>query len=261
MNDTAIVLCTYHKTFGGDWHKNIFTFRDQNFPVFELAFDNQHGMTREEVSEKYQGIPVTLFDDAFFAEHNFNRPIDYRHRWGSHQNPKYFYAHFRMLSYYIKNPNYKYYWFFDDDVGFSGNLKGLLNDYESYNDDFMAIQAFGKELYPEYNRMNVVSNRMRGSGGVWLGFAPGPGDNYKSTSKHMGCFFPIVRFSNKALAHLLQMNKDGYFGYSEGFVPTSLASDGFYVSSMLNEEDKYFIDTKSDCILKHKHSNFSWSWI
>jgi hypothetical protein len=260
MNDTAVVLCTYPKTFSGDWHTNIFTFRDQKFPIFELAFDNQTAMKSDEVSAKYQGIPVTLFDDAFFAEHNFNRPISHMHRWGNHQNPKYFYAHFRMLAYYIKNPNYKYYWFFDDDVSFDGNLKQLLGDYEAYDDDFTAIQVFQKEQYIGFDRISVSNNRM-GSAGNWLGFAPGPGDNYKSTDKHMGSFFPIVRYSNKSLAHLIELNKQGFFGYSEGFVPTSLASEGFSVSSMLSEHDKYFIKTNTNCILKHKRALFTWSWI
>jgi hypothetical protein len=165
-----------------------------------------------------------------------------------------------MLSYYTKNPNYKYYWFFDDDVEFVGDIKGLLNDYEAYDDDFIAIQIFSKEKYSEFDRVSVANNKM-GSGGNWMGFAPGPGDNYKSTHRHMGSFFPIVRFSNKSLDRLLQLNKEGFYGYSEGFVPTSLASEGFKVSSMLSDEDKYFIKTNNDCILKHKGAPFAWSWI
>lgn len=261
MNNTAVAICTYHKTFGGDWHTNILQFGEQNFPVFEVLFDNQVKMTKEEVSAKYNNIPVCLFDDEFFAQHNFNRPISTRHRWGNHQNPKYFYAHFRMLSYYIQNPQYDYYWFFDDDVQFVGDIKGLLSDYNAYNDDFMAIQLFSKELYSGFDRINIAGPKMKGSGGVWLGFAPGPGDAYKSVEKHMGSFFPIVRYSNKAMAHLIELNKQGYYGYSEGFVPTSLASDGFSVSSMLNDDDKYFIKTDSTCILKHKGAPFAWSWI
>lgn len=218
-------------------------------------------MSDEEISSKYDGASVSTFDSSFFDKYNFNRPIDYRHRWGNHQNPKYFYAHFRMLCYYIKNPDYKYYWFFDDDVEFEGDLKGFLDGYEAYEDDFMAIQAFGKELYPEYNRMNVVSNRMRGSHGSWLWFAPGPGDNYKSTHRHMGCFFPIVRFSNRALAHLFELNNQGFYGYHEGFVPTALASDGFYVSSMMKEDDTWFIQPTVNCELKHKKINFTWAWL
>jgi hypothetical protein len=261
MNETSVVMCTYHRTLSGDGIKYINTFKDQNFPNFELLFDNQMQLKEEEVSEKYGGTNVCVFDDAFFAEHNFNRPINRGHRWGSHQNPKYFYAHFRMLSYYIKRPNYKYYWFFDDDVHIEGDLKGLLNDYESYTDDFVAIQAFKKENYPELDRVSIVSKKMQGSGGNWMDFAPGPGDNYKSLARHMGSFFPMVRFSNRALAHLLDLNKQGFFGYSEGFVPTSLASDGFYVSSILDEDDKYFIKTDSNCIITHKGMKFTWKWI
>ena len=161
----------------------------------------------------------------------------------------------------LLNQNYKYYWFFDDDVTFSGDLKKLLNDYELYADDFVAIQAFKKEAYPELSRVSVVSDKMKGSGGRWLDYAPGAGDNYKSVYRHLGSFFPVVRFSNKALEHLNNLNKEGFFGYSEGFVPTALASDGFYVSSMLDDNDKYFIKTNSNCIIRHKGATFTWSWI
>jgi hypothetical protein len=260
MNNTAVVMCTYHKTFSGDWYNNIIKLKEQNFPIFELLFDNQLNMAREEISSKYQNIPVCVFNDEFFIKNNFNRPISTRHRWGNHQNPKYFYAHFRMLCYYIQNPNYKYYWFFDDDVSFEGNFKELLNDYEPCADDFIAIQVFKKENYENFPNISVINRRM-GSGGSWLGFAPGPGDNYKSCEKHMGSFFPIVRFSNKAMQHLLDLNTQGFYGYSEGFVPTSLASDGFSVASMLDEHDKYFINTTTECVLTHKHAAFNWSWI
>jgi hypothetical protein len=261
MNNTAVLLCTYHKTFSGGWHDNILKFYAQNFPNFQILFDNQTALTNHEISLKYNGIPVTTFGDADFDNYNFNRPISRMHRWGAHQNPKYFYAHFRMMCYYIQNPHHKYYWFFDDDVEFEGDVKGLLTGYESCEDDFIAIQVFKKEVYTGFDRVSIASNRMKGSGGHWLGFAPGPGDNYKSINRHMGSFFPIVRFSNRAMCHLNLLNKEGFYGYSEGFVPTSLASDGFTVSSMLDENDNFFIQPTVDCILKHKSTEFTWSWI
>jgi hypothetical protein len=165
-----------------------------------------------------------------------------------------------MLTHFIKKPNYDYYWYFDDDVNFDGDLKSFLNDYEKIDDDFLVIQAFKKEDYPEFPNVSVINDRMLGSRGFWLGHCPGPGDNFKNTNKHFGSFFPIVRFSNKAFVHLLELHKQGYYGYSEGFVPTSLASDGFKVSSMLDEFNNFQIEN-NNCVLIHKGQKFTWEWL
>jgi hypothetical protein len=260
MKNTSVVVCSYHRTFEGDGNKNIIDFKNQGFENFFVLFDNQSNLKIEEISEKYDNSPISLFNDDDFIKYGFNKPIHKNHFWGSHQNPKYFYAHYRMLVHYINNPNFEYYWYFDDDVEFNGDLKNFLSDYDSLNDDFMAIQVFKKEDYAEFPKVSIINNRMLGSRGYWLGHCPGPGDNFKNTSKHMGSFFPIVRFSNNALSHLYNLHKDGYFGYSEGFVPTSLASDGFKVSSMMDEFNNFQISNNS-CELIHKGQNFTWEWL
>jgi hypothetical protein len=165
-----------------------------------------------------------------------------------------------MLVHYINNPSFQYYWFFDDDVNFNGDLKSFISEYDELENDFMAIQIFKKENYEEFPTISVINNRMSGSRGFWLGHCPGPGDNFKSTDKHMGSFFPIVRFSNEAMLHLLKLHQENYFGYSEGFVPTSLASDGFKVASMMNEFNEYLIKN-NNCELTHKGQKFTWEWL
>ena len=260
MNNTSVVICSYHRTFEGDGNKTIVKFKNENFENFFVLFDNHFDYTKEFVSEKYDGAPISLYGDSDFERYGFNKPISKYHFWGSHQNPKYFYAHFRMLVHYIHNPNYDYYWYFDDDVEFNGSLKSFLNDYSSVTDDFLGIQVFKKEDYPEFPTVSVINSRMEGSRGHWLGHCPGPGDNFKSSEKHMGSFFPIVRFSNAAMVHLMQLHSQNYFGYSEGFVPTSLASDGFKVGSMMDEFNKLQIDN-GNCELFHKGQKFTWEWL
>lgn len=261
--ESAIVMSTYHRTIEGDGFETICSFQDQSFDNFYLLFDNKIDKTEQEISKSYRNINVCSYTEKDFALHNFNRPIDRRHRWGSHQNPNYFYAHFRMLLFWKKHPQYKYYWFFDDDVTFTGNLKQLLQVHDAnQSSDFLAIQVFKKESYDEqFPHINITNDRM-GSNGHWLSFAPGPGDCYKSVHKHMGSFFPIVRFTNRSLEYLYNLNEKNFFGYSEGFVPTTLASDNFSVASMLDENDQYFIDTEQcNCELFHKGSEFTWTWI
>jgi hypothetical protein len=236
-------------------------FVNQNFDNFYVLFDNSTNKNVEELENIYRTSVVT-YNKNDFEKEQFNRPINPRHRWGNHQNPNYFYAHFRMLLFYLNKPEFDYYWFFDDDVTFEGNLKQLLNNYNSIDDDFIAIQAFKKNNYPEFPNISVINNRMLGSHGHWLEKAPGPGDNFLSTEKHIGSFFPIVRLSNRSMRYLYDLNKLGFYGYSECFVPTSLASKGYKVSSMLNEHNNFFIENQSaECKMYHKGIDFTWEWL
>lgn len=260
MSKTSVVICTYHRSFEGDGNKTILNFQSQNLPNFSVLFDNQQNLSKEEVSKKYNNSEICLYNDDDFTKYRFNKPIDRHHYWGSHQNPKYFYAHFRMLVYFLKNPNYDYYWFFDDDVIFDGNLNSFIHGYSNIDDDFMAIQIFKKENYIEFPNVSVINSRMSGSRGHWLGLCPGPGDKFKNTEKHMGSFFPIVRFSKKALQYLFNLHLQGYYGYSEGFVPTSIASNKMKVSSMMDEYNKFIVENNS-CELYHKGQKFTWEWL
>jgi len=257
--DSCLVVSTYHRTMEGGWNANIRTFAEQDLNFFVL-FDNQKGLDIQEISEAY-GCKVCVYDDGDFARLGFDKPIDTRHRWGNHQNPKYFYAHYRMMLFYLKNPGMKYYWFMDDDVIFKGDLGKFLASYGQVDDDFIAIQAFKKEDYPEFPRVSKINSRMSGSHGSWLDWCPGPGDRFKDSKRHLGCFFPIVRFSSGAMDHLLKLHGEGYYGYHEGFVPTSLASDGFKVSSMMDEFNNFFLENDTDCRFLHKNMEFTWEWL
>lgn len=257
---TATVICSYHRTTEGDGNKLIKKFGKSNLENFSVLFDNQKKLDHEYVKEKYES-DVCFYDDEDFKKYNFNKPINRNHRWGNHQNPKYFYAHFRMLVFYLKNPQFEYYWFFDDDVDFDGDLKYFLDEYKNEKEDFMAIQAFKKEDYLEFPKISIVNNKMKGSHGNWLNWSPGPGDNFESKSRHIGCFFPIVRFSKESMNYLLELHNEGFYGYSEGFVPTSLASSGFSVASMMSESNEFFLKNKSNCKLFHKGSKFTWEWL
>lgn len=258
--NSAVVLSTYHKSLDENGSHFVRKFCTHGFSNFYILFDNKLNHTLEDLQKAYGEVNVCFYGDEDFKKHKFDRPIDRHHHWGSHQNPNYFYAHFRMLIFWLNNPTYEYYWFFDDDVTFSGDLKGLLSLHDKENFDFLAIQAFKKQ---DYNLpfVSQVNQRM-GSRGNWLSFAPGPGDKYQTCEKHLGSFFPIVRFSNKAMKHLYELNHQDFFGYSEGFVPTTIASTpGLTVGSMLDEYDQYFLKNNIQCEIKHKGSEFTWTWI
>lgn len=256
---TCVAVSTYHKTLNDN--NSIMLFKEQNFDYFYILFDNSKNIDHSNLVQSYKTNNICAYSELEFNHFNFNKPIDLRHRWGNHQNPKYFYAHFRMLMMFLKNPDFDYYWFFDDDVTFTGNIKELLYSYNYINDDFIAIQAFKKEAYSDFPRISIINNKMLGSHGNWLSLCPGPGDNFKKIDKHIGSFFPIVRFSNRAMNFLYKTHQEGYYGYSEGFVPTSLASEGYYVSSMLDENNNFFITNNTNCKLYHKGIDFTWEWL
>lgn len=254
------VVCSYARTLEGSGNNLIKKFSQSGLDNFYVLFDNKDNLSKEYVEEKYESS-ACLYNDEDFKLNSFDKPIDTKHRWGCHQNPKYFYAHFRMLVFYLKNPDFDHYWFFDDDVDFEGNIKDFFETYKKEEEDFIAIQAFKKEDYKEFPKISIMNGGMKGSHGNWLGLCPGPGDNFKSQEKHIGCFFPIVRFSKKAMDYLLNIHKQGFYGYSEGFVPTSLASEGFKVASMMDEHNNLFVENKSDCTLFHKGIKFTWEWL
>lgn len=258
--NVSTTICSYHRTFEGDGNKLIKKFAKSGLDNFKVLFDNQQNLSENVVEQKYESR-VCLYNDEDFRIHKFDKPISKHHRWGSHQNPKYFYAHFRMLVFYIKNNQFDHYWFFDDDVNFEGDIKSFLDTYKNQTEDFIAIQAFKKENYEEFPKISVINNRMKGSHGNWLGLCPGPGDNFKSQEKHIGSFFPIVRFTKKAMNYLLDLHNEGFYGYSEGFVPTSLASGGLSVASMMDEFNNLFVKNESNCVLFHKGSEFTWEWL
>jgi len=257
--NVSTTICSYHRTIEGNGNELIKKFGKAGLDNFSVLFDNQKKLDQNYVEDKYES-KVYFYDDDDFKKNNFDKPINRNHRWGSHQNPKYFYAHFRMLVFYLKNPNFDHYWFFDDDVDFSGDIKSFLDVYKNENEDFIAIQAFKKENYPEFPKISIINNNMKGSHGNWLSLCPGPGDNFESKSRHIGSFFPIVRFTKNAMNYLLELHSEGFYGYSEGFVPTSLASSGFSVASIMDEFNNFFIEN-TNCKIFHKGSEFTWEWL
>jgi hypothetical protein len=76
-----------------------------------------------------------------------------------------------------------------------------------------------------------------------------------------GSFFPTTRFSNKALKKLLELNNNGYYAYSEGFVPTVLNKYGFKLSTLINSDNtsNYFDVNEVD--IQHKNIKVNWEWI
>jgi hypothetical protein len=193
---------------------------------------------------------------------NFDKSISHYHFWnsGGRRNIIWFYPHFRMLNFYLKNPNYDYYWFFDDDVKCSDWVE-FFKGFEQDNTDFLAYFIFKSKNVESQKNIPKIDDRTH-SKEMWFSRFPGDGDILpKEINEFFGSFYPIVRYSNKAMEALLNIHNQGFYGYSEGYVPTILNYLGLSLSTIFNPESEsnYFNNSISN--VTHKGSKINWSWI
>lgn len=217
-----------------------------------------HWMWDENDGKKGKGF---TYDEATLKGNlHFFGDVSKKHYWNSvgNRNIIWFYAHFRMLWFYKNNPNWEWYWFFDDDVT-CDNWIDFIDSFKNVDKDFLSWFVFSKEDYG--GDIPQIDNRTT-SQHMWFERFPGDGDKLPWwVNQWYGSFFPVVRYSNTALNTLLQQFKWDWSGYSEGFVPTIL---NYYKHSLgtIFEPDgssRYYDVNKIN--LKHKHQNIGWDWI
>ncbi len=194
---------------------------------------------------------------------NFKLNVSKRHYWNSYGNRNiiWFYAHFRMLLFYINNPGFEYYWFFDDDV--------KMNDWNAFFEGFNKDTTTDFFSYFVFKKTGVLSHpkiplidRKTTSGQIWFERFPGDGDVLPpNVTEHFGSFFPTVRYSNRAMKKLLELTLEGYTGYGEGFVPTVLNLHGMSLGTVIRSDGQSdYFDTNTVNII-HKGTKVNWSWI
>jgi len=194
---------------------------------------------------------------------NFDTQPSDVHWWnlGGGRSIMWFYAHLRMLYFYRVHPEYDYYWFFDDDVTFPNHqLKEFLDSHKHLDHDCMITYLFSNVGNENPSNVPFVGPGM-GSYHVpdhnWLIHYPGVGDKQPPyVTEKYGSFFPIVRFSNQAMKLLWQEHQKGYYGYSEGYVPTVLNYFGMKLYSIFNTESK--VEANNNIIIHHKNWEMLW---
>jgi hypothetical protein len=193
---------------------------------------------------------------------DFTGEVSKRHYWNSNGNRNiiWFYAHFRMLNYYIQNPNYDYYWFFDDDVKV-GNWDLFFEGTDKDDSDFLGYIVFKDSNVITQEKIPVIDNRTT-SQHMWFERFPGDGDILPDDiNEKFGSFFPTNRFSNRAMKKLLEIHEEGLHGYSEGFVPTMLNKYGYTLNTIIksdNTSDFFDVDQVN---IQHKNIKINWEWI
>lgn len=251
MNN-AYTVCTMVQTYGPHIEEWMNTKRDDGDQFFIIDKTNQpdftggFGFTENEIREKF----------------NFHEEVSKKNFWNCVGNKTvvWFYAHFRMLNFYLEYPNYDYYWFFDDDIKMDDwNL--FFDSINKDNSDFIAYFCFKNKgvtsqiHVPEIN-MKSFSNY------EWFKRFPGHGAKMpKDIPELFGSFFPTVRFSNLAMSKLLETTREGYSAYHEGFVPTILNKMGLKLRTIINPDNTSdFFDVDKVNIL-HKNIRVTWEWI
>jgi hypothetical protein len=262
---TACVVCC-HSSFNGmfntyGWDRSV-----KDLDNLHLLYDATKNIDLEnkiKYSFKQENIH---YYDLEYLQKTFNRyePPDISHRWadGGTRNINWFFPHLRMLYFYLANPNYDYYWYFDDDSSFkNGTINDFLNATSYIDADCVITYIFTN---PEDKQEGVlaVNNKMGsyyGDYSAWLSWFPGKGDRIMPGAKRHGSYFPFVRLSKAALMKLWELHQEGYIGYSEGYVPTMLNYFGYKLHSLNKEDASLNVPEISRIRIQHKGGDILWN--
>ena len=209
---------------------------------------------------KLDGLIFT--EENIRGDYNFDTKVSKKHYWNSfgNRNIIWFYAHLRMMYYYQFNPGHDYYWFFDDDLKVD-NWDAFFKGFENNHCDFISYYGFKEESVKNQPNIPIIDDKTT-STNFWFQRFPGDGDIlWPDTTEYFGAFYPITRFSNKALAKLVEATSLGLHGWHEGFVPTILNYYGMSLDTVFNNKSqaKYF---DNDIVnVKHKNETINWEWI
>ncbi len=193
---------------------------------------------------------------------NFTQEVSKFNWWNSYgnRNIAWFYAHLRMINFYMEHPNYDYYWFFDDDIKMD-NWGLFFDSFKNEDADFLTYFLFKNTDVETQPDVPVIDDRTY-SRTEWFKRFPGIDANLPTDmTKLFGSFFPTTRFSNKALKTIMDYNTNGYHAYHEGMVPTILNYEGQKLKTIITPENtSNFFDVNEVNIL-HKNQKINWEWI
>ena len=261
-NKTAFVICSTPglTAYYDNWKKNLKLSND-NYVLCDVSSDRT--LPTNITLDFIQDNIINFTGDGIKSTLNFDVEPSDKHWWnhGGGRNAIWFYAHLRMLYFYKIHPEYEYYWFFDDDVTFPNfQLDQFLESHNPLTYDCMITYLFSNLGNENPSNVPVMDENMGSFHAKefnWLTHYPGHGDNQPPYIKETyGSFFPIVRYSNRAMKKLLEEHENGYYGYSEGYVPTVLNHHGMSLYSIYNKNSK--VELNNDILIHHKNWEMYW---
>lgn len=261
--NTAIVICTTAAfTAYYDFWKKELKYDKNEFILCDVSSNKL--LPSNIILDFIQDNVINYTLDSVKSVLNFNTEPSSKHWWnmGGGRNIIWFYAHMRMLYFYKSFPDYEYYWFFDDDITFpKQQLYEFLNSHKDLKQDCLITYLFSNTGNENISEVPFIDNNMgsyHATNANWLIHYPGDGDKHPTDLKETyGSFFPIVRFSNRAMRALLEEHNKGYFGYSEGWVPSILNYKGLSLYSIFNQESK--VQTNNNILIHHKFWEILWT--
>lgn len=253
MNRNVACMCTVshnHNNLPNEWLPQI---TNSNYDKFLIVDTTNNDHLKE-------GFLYT--EDDIRKNLNFPHHVSKRHYWNSmgNRNIIWFYAHLRMMNFYLQYPDYEYYWFFDDDLKMD-SWSSFLEETDKDESDFISYFIFKKNGVQSQENIPVIDSRTTSSH-MWFERFPGDMDTLpEGITEYFGSFFPTTRYSNKAMKKLVDLNTQGYFGYGEGFVPTVLNHYGFTLNTLITSEDKSNLFDFENNKIWHKNIVVDWAWI
>ena len=157
------------------------------------------------IPKRHSSLPIITFTEDLLKDLNYT-PILNSIVPGSN--------HFPVMDFYLKHPDYAYYWCIENDVDFNGQwdfffksvLKNSISDFISSH-----IRRYSKS--PHWH---------------WWDTFYSPKEDIP-TENLFRSFNPIYKLSNRALKYLDTCLKNGYVGHHEVLFPTLLINSGFLV--------------------------------
>jgi hypothetical protein len=146
-------------------------------------------------------------------------------------------VHFPLLRFYRENPSYRYYWFIEFDVRFTGSWRAFLEKFGRAEDDFIACRVRGYAEQPDWPWWDLTHPTRT-----------------VPLEERLASFNPIFRISGSALGFLDGMHRDGWRGHNEVFFATLLRQGGFGIRDFggrgrfvaAGDEGRYYVDVIRD---------------
>jgi hypothetical protein len=155
-----------------------------------------------EIPEEFRGELIT-YDSRRFSQWGLGT-------FGAKMLPGH--CHFPLLRLFMESPKIERLWLVEYDVRFTGKWKVLFEHFDSDDADLITCHLRHHDQEPGWHWW------------VTLKAPPGTGD-----VQRLRAFLVVARYSAAALATLIEMQSQGWYGHQEVIIPTVLRHAGLKV--------------------------------
>ena len=189
MNNTVILFCCHF--WSPEVEKEFFRLKkccDKDFDVV-LSYD---------CSREPDGSPKDISKHLFTAGRIRKMGYSFQAQEGIWHHIEY-----PVLDYYMRNPQYDFYWRIEYDVRFGGDWSIFFRHFINNNADLLGAYIRTYKEQPNWHWWNKINLEV-------------------DKDCLRGIFFPVARFSRRSLDFLDHQYRNGASGYCELIVPTLL---------------------------------------